>query len=137
MARWEQDTGLATMLAKHAEMSLLRLSKENAGADARTRMRPAENAGEPMEWRVGVGPLPPFLLVRQRGEDIEIAVDLVSPALQAVETIHNQPGEYIAASAGAGALFGAVVGRSRRAAVLGGTVGCLLGLLSVLDERGR
>ena len=131
MARWEQQADLTATLVKRAEVSVLRLTKN----DARPAPKEPKADAEVNEWRVGLGPVPPVLLVRQSGDDIELSVDLVSPALQAVEALHDEPGGYVAASAGVGALFGAVVGRTRKSAALGGAIGGVLGLLSALADR--
>jgi len=132
MTRWEQSEFVARA-ARKAEVKIVRLGGSD---EADTGERPASAVSDDVtEWRLGFGPLPPLLVIRQSRGSVEIALDVLSPAAQTVERISDEPAEYITASAGVGALFGALVGRTSRAAALGGFVGGLLGALSALDDR--
>ena len=119
-------------LARRAELPLLRLSEGATDASADALQPEAEKV-----WRVGIGPLPPFLVVRRRGRDLDIAVDLFSPAVSIAEAVKEEPVEYVAAATGAGAIFGALVGRSRSATLIGGAVGGVIGLLGALAGGGE
>jgi len=134
MSRWEEQSHFVSRAARKAEVKIVRLGKpKETGADESTATAVSDDV---TEWRLGLGPLPPFLVVRQRNGSVELALDVLTPAARTVEEMKgDEPAEYITASAGVGALFGAIVGRSKRTAALGGLVGGLLGVLSALEDR--
>ena len=125
MSRWDEETDFVDSVARRAEFSVLRL-----GEDERTDTQRSE-------WRVGVGGLPPVVVIRHSDGGVEVAVDIVSAAVPRIKELKDQPREYIAASSGVGAVVGAILGRSRGAAALGGVVGGALGLLSVLSDHSK